>query len=85
MVGDEIVNVTDKASTNMTNTLSTNETNVTNTSPMNSDDNKVRFKIDCYILHTFLLVIILSFIITIKCYHYTKHRLKQKCIGELTI
>ena len=43
---------------NMTNTLSTNL----------NDDEKVRYKINC-IFHTFLLVIILIFIIAIICYH----------------
>ena len=33
---------------------------------------KVRYKIDCYILKTVLLVIILQLIITIICYHYAK-------------
>ena len=37
---------------------------------------------NCYILHTFLLVIILLFIITIICYHYVKYRLKQKRINN---
>ena len=31
--------------------------------PISSDDKKVRYKLDCYILHTFLLVTILIFII----------------------
>ena len=34
---------------------------------------KVRYKMDCYILHTVLLVIVLLFIIDIICYHYAKH------------
>ena len=65
IVCDEIVNVKDSASTNVTNTLSTNETNVTSTVPINSDDNIVRYKMNCYILHTFLLMIILLYIIAI--------------------
>ena len=56
----------------------------TNTS-INSDDKKVRYKIDSYILHAILLVIILLLIITIICYHYAKHRSKQKGIDPLTI
>ena len=67
---DEIINapdslstdVTDTILTNVTNTLSTNVTNilsknVPSTVPINSDDKKVRYEIDCYISHTFLLVI----------------------------
>ena len=33
---------------------------------------------DCYILRTVLLVIILLFIIAITCYHYAKHKSKLK-------
>ena len=40
---------------------------------------------DCYILHTALLVMMPLLIIAIICYHYTKHRSKQRCIGALTI
>ena len=50
----------------------------------NSDDKKLRFKIDCYMLHTILLVIILLLMITITCYHYGKHRSKQKDINVQT-
>ena len=50
---------------NMTNTLLTN---FTSTVSINSDDEKVRYKINC-IFHTFSLVIILIFIIAIICYH----------------
>ena len=46
----------------------------------NSDGKKVRYKTDCYILHTVLLVIILLLIITIICYHYTKHKSNLKNI-----
>ena len=73
-VYDEIIYVMDIASTNITSTVS-----------INSDDKKVRYKIDCYILHTTLLVIILLLIIAIICYHHTKHRSKQKDISALTI
>ena len=61
-------------SANVTNTISTN---VTSTVSTNSDDEKVRYKMDCYILITSLLVTKLLFMITIICYHYTKHRSKQ--------
>ena len=52
--------------------ISRNEANVST----NSSDEKVIYKIDCYILHALLLVIILLLIITISCYHYAKHRSK---------
>ena len=35
---------------------------------------KVRYKMDCYILHTVKLVIIFLFIMVIICCHYAKHR-----------
>ena len=73
---------TDNISTNVTNTIPANMTNaisvnVTSTMSTNSDGKKVRYKKDCYIFDTVLLVIILLFIITIICYHYTKHKSKQ--------
>ena len=40
----------------------------------NSDDKKLRYKIDCYILHTVLLEMILLLINTIACYHYENRR-----------
>ena len=55
------------------------------TTSINSDNKKVRYKMDCYILHTALLVMMPLLIIVIICYHYTKHRSKQRCIGALTI
>ena len=39
---------------------------------------------DCYILHSFLLVTIFLFIIFIICYDYVKHRSKQKDSRTLT-
>ena len=42
----------------------------------NSDDEKVRYKMNCYILHPILLVIKLLFIIAIICFHYANYRLK---------
>ena len=45
---------------------------------INSDNGKIKYKMDCYILHTVLLVIILLFIIAIICYHYPKQRSKLK-------
>ena len=90
IICDEKIDVTDSVSTNVTNTIpasmeNTILTNVTSTAPINFDDKKVRYKMVCYILNTFLLVNILLFIIAIICYHYTKHRSKQKHIGALTI
>ena len=64
---DEIISVMDIVSTEMTNTIATNGS-------INSDDKKVRYKINCYILHTILLVIILLLMVTVVCYHYAKHR-----------
>ena len=60
-----VMNVMDIVSTEMTNTIATNVST-------NSDGKKVRYKMDCYILHTVLLVITLSMKITIICYHYAK-------------
>ena len=42
---------------------------------INFQTNKVRYKIDCYILHTVSLVIVLPLIIAIICYHYAKHKI----------
>ena len=55
------------------------------TESINFDNKKIRYKMDCYILHTFLLVTIFLFTITIICHHYAKHRSKQKNIDALTI
>ena len=75
---DDIVSVMDIVSTKMTNTRATNVS-------INCHTKKVRCKIDCYILHMVLLAIIKLLIVTIICYHYEKHRLKQKGINALTI
>ena len=60
----------DSVSTNVTNTIPTNmintiSTNVTSTVSINPDDEKGRYKMNCYILHTFFLVIILLLIIAV--------------------
>ena len=78
---DEIKNAVDCVSTNVTYITNTIRSNVMKTVSINSNDEKVRYKIDCYILHTVLLVILLLLIIAIICYHYTK----QKLIGALAI
>ena len=62
----------------MINTIATNVS-------INGHNKKVRHKINCYILHTLLLAIILLLIITIVCYHFTNHSSKQKGINGLTI
>ena len=59
IVCDDVIIVADSVSTNVTNTVSAN---VTSTLPIHSDDKKVRYKIDYYILHTFLLVTTLLFV-----------------------
>ena len=71
---NEVIYAMDIVSTN----VSIISANVTISMLKNSDDKKVRYKIDCYILSTVLLVIMLLFIITIICYHYAKHRSKLK-------
>ena len=77
VVCDEIVYVIDTVSTNVVNTVSRNKTNTISTNvSTNFNGKNIRLKMDCYILHTVLLVTVLLFIITIICYHYTKHRLK---------
>ena len=75
---DEIIHVMDIVSTKMTSTIATNMS-------VNSDDEKVRYKIAFYILRTVLLVIKFLLIFTIICSHYAKHRSKGKNIDALTI
>ena len=81
-VYNEIIYVMNILSTNV---LSTVLANVRSTILTNSDDEKLRYKMECYILHIVLLVIILLFIIVIICDHHVKHRSKQKDIYTLTI
>ena len=76
---DEIIDVMDIVSTKMTNYIAAS------TASINSDIKNVRYKIDCYILHTVVLVIILLLIDTIICYYYAKHRSKPKGIDVLAI
>ena len=59
----------DIVSTKMTNTIATNTS-------INFHNKKVRYKTDCYILHTVLLVTILLLVIAIICFYYAKHRSK---------
>ena len=44
----------------------------------NSDEKKVKYKMDFHILYTVLLVIILLFIIVVICYHYAQYTSKLK-------
>ena len=74
----EIIHGMDIVSTKMTNTIATIVSKIYH-------NKKVRYKIDCYILHTVLLVVILLLIITIISYHYVKHSPKEKGIDALTI
>ena len=62
---NEVISYMDIVSTKMTNTIAKNTST-------NCQNEKVRYKIDCYILHTVLLAIILLLIITIICYYYAK-------------
>ena len=76
------LNVMDIASARMTYTIATN---ARSTVSINCHSKKVRYTIDCYILHRVLLLMILLLIITIICNHYAKHRSKQKSIDPLTV
>ena len=69
IVHDKIINVIESVPTNVTNNRSTH---VTNTVSSYSDDTKLRYKMDYYILHPFLLVTILLCIIAINCCQYPK-------------
>ena len=75
---DEIISAVNIVSTKMTNTTARNVTK-------NFHSKKVRYKIDCYILHTVLLATISLLIIATICHHYEKHSSKQKGIDALTI
>ena len=68
---DKIISVMEIVSTKKTNNIASKVTK--------------RYRFDCYILHTVLLVIILLLIINIICYHFAKHRSKQKGFDALTI
>ena len=69
IVCDGIINATDSVLTNKTNTA---PINATITTSINSENKYVRYKTDCYILYTFLLVTVFLFIITIICHDYAK-------------
>ena len=78
IVCNEIVSITDSVSTNV---ISSVPANVTSNVSINFDNKKIRYKMNCYNLQMFMLVVILLFLITIICYHYTKHwsKLKKYC------
>ena len=78
IVCDEIMSVMDFVLTKMINATATNIST-------NCHNKKIKYKVDCYILHTVLLVIILLLIITIFCYLYSKNRSKQKETEARTI
>ena len=74
---DKIIYAVDSVSTNVSaNVTCTVPMNTANTVSINFDDEKVGYKMNCYILNTVLLVLILLFIIAIVCRYCTKHRLK---------
>ena len=60
------INVANTIPTKMTKSVSIS---VTSAVSINSGDRKTRYKVDCYILHTFLLVITLLLTIAIIYYH----------------
>ena len=70
---DQSISVMDILSTKLINTIAKNVS-------INSGGKKVRYKIDCYILHTVLLMIILPLIIIIISYQYAKHRYYKKVL-----
>ena len=76
---DEIINAADSVSANVpANDTSTVSTNVISTATLNFHNKKVGYKMECYILHTVLLKLILLFIIAIIGYRCAKHKSKQK-------
>ena len=75
---DKIISDVGIVSTKTTNTVTTNMS-------INSNDKKVRYKVDCYILHTVLLVIILLLIITMIRFHHAKYTSKQKSINNIKL
>ena len=68
---DEIINDSDSVSTNVL-------ASVRSTVSRNFNNKKVRYKMDCDILHIVLLVIILLFIIAIIYFYYAKHKSELK-------
>ena len=52
---------------------------------VNCHSKKVRYKLDCYILHKVSLAIMFLLMVSIICCHYTKHRSNQKNINPLKL
>ena len=71
---DDLVNICDE----IINTANSVSTNVMCTAWTNFHTKKWDILTDRYILHAILLMVILSYIIVFICYHYAKHRWKQK-------
>ena len=72
-----IISVMHIVSTKYTNTITAN---VTSPVSIMCHSKKLRYKTDCYILLTVLLVIILLLTINIICYHYAE----QNVIKDIT-
>ena len=70
IASDKIMNIANNASTNVKNTISKN---VTSPVSINFDDKKVRYKMDCYIFHTLLLVTIMTIMCDQNSDHYDHH------------
>ena len=70
--------------TEIINVANTIPANVTSTVSINSDDKKVRCKMDYYILQAVLLVIMLLFSITFICCH-NANRSRQKLFEIITV
>ena len=70
IASDKIMNIVNNASTNVKNTISKN---VTSPVSINFDDKKVRYKMDCYIFHTLLLVTIMTIMCDQSSDHYDHH------------
>ena len=52
---------------------------------VNCHSKKVRYKLDCNILHKVSLAIMFLLMVTIICYHYTKQRSNKKNSNLLTL
>ena len=66
ITSDNIIGDSDSVSTNVSCSV---PMNTANTASINFDGKTIRYKMDCYILHKILLVVILLFIIVIICFH----------------
>ena len=75
-VWDQSIFAMDIVATYVTNTVPTNVSSTVST----NYHKKARYKMNCYILHTVLLVTKVLLIIAIICYHYANHGSKVKNI-----